>query len=55
LRSNHLFSNVVGVALREWRDCRRLTHRTIRLALGVLVGAVLLLTYGNYLGDFAAK
>lgn len=50
-----LFSNVVGVALREWRDCRRLTHRTIRLALAVLVGAVLLLTYGNYLGGFATK
>jgi L-rhamnose-H+ transport protein len=46
-----LFSNVVGLALREWRACRRLTRTTIALALGVLVGAVLLLTYGNYLGE----
>ena len=50
-----LFSNVVGVVLREWRACRRLTHTTIGLALLVLVGAVLLLTYGNYLGDLATK
>ncbi len=50
-----LFSNVVGVALREWRRCQRLTHTTIGLALLVLVGAVLLLTYGNYLGDLATQ
>jgi len=50
-----LFSNVVGVALREWRTCRRVTHTTIGLALLVLVGAVLLLTYGNYLGELATK
>ena len=50
-----LFSNLVGVALREWRRCRRVTHTTIAVALLVLVGAVLLLTYGNYLGDQAAK
>ena len=48
-----LISNVVGIALREWRQCRRLTHLTLRLALAVLVGAVLLLTYGNYLGELA--
>jgi L-rhamnose-H+ transport protein len=50
-----LFSNVVGIALREWRTCRRLTHTTIGAALAVLVGAVLLLTYGNYLGDLAGR
>lgn len=50
-----LFSNVVGMALREWRACRRVTHTTIGLALLVLVGAVLLLTYGNYLGELAAQ
>jgi hypothetical protein len=32
-----------------------LTHRTIGIALAVLIGAVLLLTYGNYIGDVAAK
>ena len=45
----------MGVALREWRRCRRLTDATITFALLVLVGAVLLLTYGNYLGDQALK
>jgi len=50
-----LFSNLMGVMLREWKQCRRLTHATVGLALVVLVAAVLLLTYGNYLGDLAAK
>jgi L-rhamnose-H+ transport protein len=45
---------VVGIALREWRTCRRLTRGTIAAALVVLVVAVLLLTYGNYLGDLSA-
>jgi len=45
-----LISNLVGILLREWRQCRRLTHRTIAIALLVLIGAVLLLTCGNYLG-----
>jgi L-rhamnose-H+ transport protein len=45
-----LISNLVGVALREWRQCRRLTHQTITLAFLVLIAAVLMLTYGNYLG-----
>jgi len=49
-----LFSNLVGVALREWRACRRLTHTTVAFALAILVGAVLLLTYGNYLGELGA-
>jgi L-rhamnose-H+ transport protein len=48
-----LFSNLVGIALREWRSCRRFTRGTVALALLVLVGAVLLLSYGNYLGDLA--
>nr|MCU0983191.1 hypothetical protein [Pirellulaceae bacterium] len=50
-----LISNLVGILLREWRQCRRLTQRTIGIALVVLIGAVLLLTYGNYIGDVAAK
>ena len=50
-----LFSNLVGMVLREWRTCRRLTHTVIGIALIVLVGAVLLLTYGNYLGDLATQ
>jgi len=50
-----LISNLVGVALGEWRQCRRLTHRTISAAFLVLIAAVLLLTYGNHLGEQAAK
>ena len=46
-----LFSSVVGIVLREWRGCRRVTDVMIAVALLVLVGAVLLLTYGNYLGE----
>ncbi len=50
-----LFSNLMGVLLHEWRPCRRRTHTTVGLALAVLVAAVLLLTYGNHLGDLTSK
>jgi L-rhamnose-H+ transport protein len=50
-----LISNLVGILLREWRQCRRFTHRMIGLALAVLIVAVLLLTYGNYIGEVLAK
>ena len=33
-----------------FRQRRRLTHRTIAVALTILMGAVLLPTYGNYIG-----
>ncbi|MDB6095602.1 MAG: RhaT l-rhamnose-proton symport 2 [Verrucomicrobia bacterium] len=49
-----LFSNVMGVVLKEWRNCRRLTHATIALAIVVLVFAVLMLTNGNRVADLAA-
>ena len=49
-----LFSNVVGVVLKEWTTCKPRTRWLLRLALTVLVGAVLLLTYGNRLGELAA-
>jgi L-rhamnose-H+ transport protein len=48
-----LISNLVGMLLREWRHCRGLTRRTIGVALAVLIAAVLLLTYGNYVGESA--
>jgi L-rhamnose-H+ transport protein len=50
-----LFSNVVGIALREWRACRRLTHRTVAAAIVVLIGAVLSLTYGNHIAETLAR
>ena len=46
-----LFSNAAGMAMREWLGCRRKTHGAIVVALLVLVAAVLVLTYGNYLGE----
>lgn len=46
-----LFSSVMAVGLREWKGCRRLTHRMIGLAVFVLIVSVVSLTYGNYLGD----
>jgi L-rhamnose-H+ transport protein len=50
-----LISNAVGMVLKEWRMCRPLTHKTLRLALILLVVAVLLLTYGNYLGNLGSN
>ena len=50
-----VFSNGVGLVLQEWRMCRRLTRSTIALALLVMVSAVLLLTYGNYVGNLATR
>ncbi|HXT12663.1 MAG TPA: L-rhamnose/proton symporter RhaT [Candidatus Angelobacter sp.] len=46
-----LFSTLMGVALREWVRCRRLTHGALAIAVFVLVASVLALTYGNYLGN----
>jgi L-rhamnose-H+ transport protein len=50
-----LISNAVGMVLREWRMCRPRTHKTLRVALILLVVAVLLLTYGNYLGNLGTN
>lgn len=45
-----LFSSVAGLAMKEWKNCSATTSRLLILALLVLIAAVLLLTYGNYLG-----
>jgi len=50
-----LFSNLVGLVLREWRGCRRRAHLTLGAALSLLLGAVLLVTYGSRLGELAAR
>jgi len=50
-----LFSNVTGVLFHEWKGCRARTRMAIGLALFVLVSAVLMLTYGNYLGDLGKQ
>ena len=46
-----LFSSVAGLLMKEWKQCSSKTLRWLIAALLVLVIAILLLTYGNYLGD----
>jgi L-rhamnose-H+ transport protein len=46
-----LFSSVTGLILKEWMKVHRRTSRLLALAILVLIIAVLLLTYGNYLGS----
>ena len=45
------FSNVLGLVLHEWRGAHARTVRVLVVALTVLVAAVLLIAYGNYLGS----
>ncbi len=46
-----LLSAVAGLLMREWKNCSPKTMRLLWIALAVLITAVLLLTYGNYLGS----
>jgi L-rhamnose-H+ transport protein len=46
-----LISNLVAVIFKEWKGCRGATKTVIGFGLVVLCAAVLLLTYGNYLGS----
>jgi len=45
-----LFSSVAGLVMKEWKNTSSKTKQWLIAALLVLVIAVLLLTYGNYLG-----
>lgn len=46
-----LFSSIAGLVMKEWKQCSTKTLRWLIGALLVLVIAILLLTYGNYLGE----
>ncbi|WP_276484263.1 L-rhamnose/proton symporter RhaT [Paraflavitalea pollutisoli] len=48
-----LFSTVAGILLREWSTSSKATKLKLGLALAVLTIAVIVLTYGNYLGGEA--
>ena len=48
-----LISNAVAIVFKEWRGCRGRTHGVVGVGLAVLCTAVILLTYGNYLGGAA--
>jgi L-rhamnose-H+ transport protein len=45
------FSALVGLLMREWKGCRPRTWATLFAAFAVLLVAVGLMTYGNYLGS----
>ena len=45
-----LFSNLTGLFFREWKGATRHTIIYVVLGVLVLVAAVLMLTYGNYIG-----
>ena len=45
-----LLSSLAGIVMKEWKNCSVKTIRILIAALVILVVAVLLLTYGNYLG-----
>ncbi|MGB3007581.1 MAG: L-rhamnose/proton symporter RhaT [Chitinophagaceae bacterium] len=46
-----LLSSATGLVLKEWKYCSRRTKLLLWIALVVLVVAILLLTYGNYIGE----
>ena len=46
-----LFSNVLAVFLREWKGCTTRTRMIVATGLTILCAAVLMLTYGNWMGD----
>ena len=46
-----LISSLAGAVMREWSGCRPRTQIAIVAALAVLIGAVMMLTYGNYLAE----
>lgn len=46
-----LLSAVAGLVMKEWKNCSAKTMRLLGLALAVLLVAIMLLTYGNYLGE----
>lgn len=45
-----LISAVAGLVMKEWAATSKRTVRVLALALIVLISAVLIITYGNYLG-----
>jgi L-rhamnose-H+ transport protein len=46
-----LISSLAGTVMREWSGCKPRTQIAITAALAVLIGAVIMLTYGNYLAE----
>lgn len=49
-----LFSALVGLVLKEWFSVRKKTKWVLTLALIILILAVVIITYGNYIGSGTA-
>jgi L-rhamnose-H+ transport protein len=49
-----LFSALVGLLMREWKGCRPRTWAALATAFALLLAAVALMTYGNFLGSTPA-
>jgi L-rhamnose-H+ transport protein len=49
-----LFSTIAGIVIKEWSMCSSKTIRTLVIAIFILITAVVILTYGNYLGSVSA-
>lgn len=47
------FSYIIGVIMKEWRGVKRRTYVTLIIALLVLVGSFVLMSYGSYIGELA--
>lgn len=50
-----LFSSLAGLVMKEWTKCQSRTKLILLVAFLVLVTAVLIITYGNYLGDLSTS
>lgn len=48
------FSYIIGVIMKEWGGVKRRTYVTLVIALLVLVGSFVLMSYGSYIGELAA-
>ena len=49
------FSYIIGVIMKEWRGVNRRTYITLIVALLVLVGSFILMSYGSYIGESGAN
>lgn len=48
------FSYIIGVIMKEWKGVSRRTYVTLVIALVVLIGSFVLMSYGSYIGEIAA-
>jgi L-rhamnose-H+ transport protein len=49
------FSYIIGVIMKEWQGVNRRTYITLIIALLVLVGSFILMSYGSYIGESGAN